>query len=418
MKQIKQLLGVGLILAALALCVPAHAQTVIFQDKFTWSSITAGTTANGYYANTSHNVLGNQSCTGMDYPTCAVIQINSGDGGNQLMSLCAVGAGDCTSSLNLPTEYYTYYKMKLSSGATFGSTSANFKFMYFKNGSGGNVCYYDGIVDSSTTFSLRTICDNQTLGYGSAITTDTNVHTLEVHYKSGSAFELRWDGVSQGAITPTSQTMNWVEPGLYMNTSASSTYTIQLNNFEICTGTWCSGGTPTTYTIGGTVTGLTGTGMVLQDNSGDNLSVSSNGSYTFPTALSNGAAYSVTVLTQPSGQTCVVSYGSGTVSSSNVTNANVSCPPSVTPGTPLAPMLVKNTRTVNGTKETVSAGWIDKPNTRTGYFLWGASGNLLKTGTPSANSAGSYSFTWSGSSTTPVTLELCNAQACTLPVQF
>ena len=64
------------------------------------------------------------------------------------------------------------------------------------------------------------------------------------------------------------------------------------------------------YTVGGTVSGLSGT-VVLQDNGGDDLSVTANGSFTFATAL-RGAAYSVTVKTNPSGQTCTVSSGSGT----------------------------------------------------------------------------------------------------------
>ena len=54
-----------------------------------------------------------------------------------------------------------------------------------------------------------------------------------------------------------------------------------------------------TYTIGGTVSGLSGTGLVLQDNGGDNLSISGNGSFTFKTAISSGSTYKVTVLTQP-----------------------------------------------------------------------------------------------------------------------
>lgn len=81
---------------------------------------------------------------------------------------------------------------------------------------------------------------------------------------------------------------------------------------------------PTTYSIGGNVTGLTGTGLVLQDNGGDNLSVSAAGSFTFATKLASGASYSVTVMTQPSGQTCTVASGSGTVSG-NVTTVAVSC---------------------------------------------------------------------------------------------
>jgi hypothetical protein len=86
----------------------------------------------------------------------------------------------------------------------------------------------------------------------------------------------------------------------------------------------CTTTPPTTYSIGGTVSGLTGT-AVLQDNGGDNLSVTANGSFTFATQLASGSAYSVTVLTQPSGQTCAVSGGTGTVGSANVTSVTVTC---------------------------------------------------------------------------------------------
>jgi 6-phosphogluconolactonase len=81
---------------------------------------------------------------------------------------------------------------------------------------------------------------------------------------------------------------------------------------------------PTQYTIGGSVTGLTGTGLVLQDNGGDNLSVTQNGSFTFATKVNSGSTYDVSVMTQPSLQTCAVSNGSGTAGA-NVTNVSVSC---------------------------------------------------------------------------------------------
>ena len=79
-----------------------------------------------------------------------------------------------------------------------------------------------------------------------------------------------------------------------------------------------------TYTVGGTVSGLSGTGLVLQNNGGNNLAVSANGAFTFLTALKKGSSYSVTVLTQPSGQSCTVANGTGSVSS-NVTNVVVTC---------------------------------------------------------------------------------------------
>jgi hypothetical protein len=78
-----------------------------------------------------------------------------------------------------------------------------------------------------------------------------------------------------------------------------------------------------TFTIGGTLGGLNGT-VVLQNNGGNNLSLSANGTFTFTTALASGAAYSVTVLTQPTGQTCAPTNGSGNASA-NVTNVTVNC---------------------------------------------------------------------------------------------
>ena len=78
------------------------------------------------------------------------------------------------------------------------------------------------------------------------------------------------------------------------------------------------------YTVGGRVSGLTGS-VVLQDNGGSNLTVTANGAFTFSTNLANNAAYDVTVLTQPSGQTCTVSNGAGVVSGGNITNVAVVC---------------------------------------------------------------------------------------------
>jgi N-acetylneuraminic acid mutarotase len=84
--------------------------------------------------------------------------------------------------------------------------------------------------------------------------------------------------------------------------------------------------TPSTYTIGGSVTGLTGT-LVLQDNGGDSLPRSTDGSFTFTTPLASGSPYAVSVSSQPTGQDCVVSAGSGTVASAVINNVSVICTP-------------------------------------------------------------------------------------------
>jgi hypothetical protein len=82
-----------------------------------------------------------------------------------------------------------------------------------------------------------------------------------------------------------------------------------------------------TFTIGGTVTGLLGSGLVLQDNGGGDLSISGNGSFTFAAPIASGATFEVTVLSQPSlpTQTCTVSGGTGTVGSGNVTSVAINC---------------------------------------------------------------------------------------------
>ena len=82
------------------------------------------------------------------------------------------------------------------------------------------------------------------------------------------------------------------------------------------------------YSLGGSVTGLVGSGTVTLQNGGDSISVS-NGSYTFPTQVSYNSNYSATLIS-PSGQTCVfVPYGtgSGAMPANDLNSINVSCGP-------------------------------------------------------------------------------------------
>ena len=69
--------------------------------------------------------------------------------------------------------------------------------------------------------------------------------------------------------------------------------------------------TPATYSVSATVSGLNGTGLVLQNNGGGDITVTANGTVTFASTQASGTAYAVTVLTQPPGtaQTCTVAGG-------------------------------------------------------------------------------------------------------------
>lgn len=78
------------------------------------------------------------------------------------------------------------------------------------------------------------------------------------------------------------------------------------------------------YTVGGNVTGLSGT-VVLLNNDGDPLPITANGSFTFPVPVANGADYEVTVQTNPATQTCTVNNGEGTIDGNNVSNVGVIC---------------------------------------------------------------------------------------------
>jgi len=83
--------------------------------------------------------------------------------------------------------------------------------------------------------------------------------------------------------------------------------------------------TSESYTISGTVVGmLSGQSVTLQNNSGDNLTVSDNTSFSFTTEVASGATYLVTILTQPTGQTCTPNLNSGVVSD-NVSDVSIIC---------------------------------------------------------------------------------------------
>jgi hypothetical protein len=83
-----------------------------------------------------------------------------------------------------------------------------------------------------------------------------------------------------------------------------------------------------TLTVGGSVSGLSGGGLVLQLNGANDLAVSANGKFNFPNALAKGSAYAVTVKASPSApvkQTCTVGQGSGSIAGAAVNNVAVAC---------------------------------------------------------------------------------------------
>jgi hypothetical protein len=133
-----------------------------------------------------------------------------------------------------------------------------------------------------------------------------------------------------------------------------------------------SGAATSSPTLGGIVIGLTSgvTAHVL--NGSDNVPVSANGSFTFPTALASGASYSVSVGMQPTGQTCAVQNASGTAGSANITNVVVYCTFNV------------SAATLTGTYE-IAAYDISGPNDGLFTETFDGTGNRSGTGTTNTN---------------------------------
>ena len=150
---------------------------------------------------------------------------------------------------------------------------------------------------------------NLKLNGGNTLTATSNgVATFTGTLASGSTYDVTV------ATEPASPTQTCVVSG--------PTGTVVASNVSLAV--TC---TTNTYTIGGTISGLSGTGLILEANGGNGLPVSANGSFTFASPVSSGASYAVTIGTQPGGpaQTCVVTSGTGTVTNANITNVTVTC---------------------------------------------------------------------------------------------
>ena len=86
--------------------------------------------------------------------------------------------------------------------------------------------------------------------------------------------------------------------------------------------------TTTSASVGGTVNGFSSGLTLLLNNSGtETIAVTDNGSFSFAKRVTEGNAYNVTVLGQPSGTSCEVANGTGTIAHGmdSVSNVSITC---------------------------------------------------------------------------------------------
>lgn len=81
------------------------------------------------------------------------------------------------------------------------------------------------------------------------------------------------------------------------------------------------------YVVGGTVSGVSGSGVLLQLNGGNDVRVSNAGTFAFPAPLASQTLYTATVKANPTGptQTCTVANGLGMVTDGPAKGIVVTC---------------------------------------------------------------------------------------------
>lgn len=124
-------------------------------------------------------------------------------------------------------------------------------------------------------------------------------------------------GGAAGGVSPNSAVVSSVSSASSNSVSSSSASLSSAMASSVS-----SSSAPTLFTLGGTVSGLAG--KLILSNNGEQLAVTANGSFTFPTPLAANAGYLVTVVTQPVGLTCSITNGSGNATA-KVTSVSVSC---------------------------------------------------------------------------------------------
>ena len=271
--------------------------------------VTAPNTAVNWAQGSVQNVTWDVANTTASPVSCAAVDIAlSADGGQTFpysLASGAVNSGSASVTVPVITTTQARVSVACASNIFFDISNANFTISA-ASGSytvGGNVA---GLTGSGLVLSLN-----------------AGAQTFPVSASGSFTFPTALPNGSAYAVTvgtqPAGQSCS-VANGSGQLTGANVT------NVAVT----CSS---SAFVVGGTVSGLAGSGLVLSLNAGaQTLPVSANGSFTFPTALANGSSYAVTVGTQPSGQTCSVGNGSGQITGANVTNVAVTCVSNYTVG--------------------------------------------------------------------------------------
>lgn len=182
----------------------------------------------------------------------------------------------------------------------------------------------NGTITNANVTNVTVTCSTNTFTIGGTVSGLTVTETVVLQNNGGDNLIINSNGsftfsspVAQDATYNVSVLTQPTTQVCTVNNNSGTVGTSNITNVQVTCST-------NAYTVGGNVSGLSGT-VVLQNNGMDDLSLNSNVPFTFPTPVAQGASYNVTVLSQPATQTCTVSNSSGTMGGSNVTNVSVNC---------------------------------------------------------------------------------------------
>lgn len=189
----------------------------------------------------------------------------------------------------------------------------------------------DGVVGASDVDSV-------------AVTCETDEHTVggTITGLAGKNTQLRLNGtvvldVAAGAtsfVFPTS-----IASGKTYTVEVSTQPSSPTQNCTVTAGTGTIEGadvgdvaidcSTSSFYVGGQVTGTVGAGLVLRnnDNADDEITMNAAGPFEFTNKVSSGSTYDVTLEHVPDGYRCVLSGGSGTVTSEDIASVLVECVP-------------------------------------------------------------------------------------------
>ena len=222
---------------------------------------------------------------------------------------------------------------------------------------GGQTCVIakgTGTVNSSNITSISITCTNNTYTVGGSVSGLASGQSLVLNNNGSAVMNVASNGnftlpgayVSGYSYNVTLATQPSLQTCLVTNGNSTVISSNITNITVVCT--------TTSYTIGGSVSGLgSGKSLILNNNGSTAMTVTANGSFTLPGSFGTGFAYNISVGAQPSGQTCSISNGAGSVATTNVSNVSVACvnnnvAPTIS-GTPATTVIVGNLYTFSPT---------------------------------------------------------------------